>query len=333
MDKRAFLKAVGLLGAASMIPAPRLLANAPGRPKRGGCVLIPTEMAGPFPLDLTANEFYFRQDIREDMPGVELRQRIRIIGLEDCAPMVNVRVHIWQCSNVGLYSGYSLPINQGQADYTYLRGYQFTDANGEVEFITIFPGWYPGRICHIHFRVQVTSNYAATSQLSYPVAAKQAVYAAYPDLYPNGADPTSFAEDGIFNDGWEDQLATLGVNDEGVLESFLEVAVQGAGLPTGVLERATGQRFELGQNTPNPYRGTTVVPIQVKEPGDLHLDLFDLEGRKVATVQRLGVAPGEQRIELDLAAMGLPTANYVYQVRLLTASGEWLGQRLMTALR
>lgn len=333
MDKREFLRTAGLLGAASLLPSTRLFAaGTPGK-KAGGCVLIPTEMAGPFPLDLTANEFYFRQDIREDMPGVELRQRLRIIGLEDCEPMSNVRVHIWQCSNVGLYSGYSLPINQGQAAYTYLRGYQFTDANGEVEFITIFPGWYPGRICHIHFRVQVTSNYAATSQLSYPVAAKQAVYAAYPDLYPNGADPTSFAEDGIFNDGWEDQLATLGVNDEGVLESFLEVAVQGAGIPTGVLERATEQRFHLGQNMPNPYHGRTVVPVDVKEYGDLVLDLFDLQGRKVVTVERLGVRPGEQLVEFDMATLGLPTASYVYQARLFSASGEWAGQRMMTALR
>jgi hypothetical protein len=333
MDKRAFLRTAGLLGAASLLPSPRLIAAGATGKKAGGCVLIPTETAGPFPLDLTDNAFYFRQDIREGIPGVELRQRLRIIGLENCAPMPNIRVHIWHCSNVGLYSGYSLPINPGQEGFTYLRGHQFTDANGEVEFITILPGWYPGRVCHIHFRVQVSSNYAATSQLSYPEDAKQDIYAAHPDLYPNGVDPVGLAQDGAFVDGYENQLASLGMNSEGQLESFLEVAVQGTGIPIGVLERATAERFELGQNLPNPYQGKTVVPILVKEPGDLMLDLFALQGKKVATVERQGVRPGEHRIELDMAALGLPTANYVYQARLRSASGEWMAHRMMTALR
>ena len=60
--------------------------------------------------------------------------------------MQNVRVNIWHCDKDGLYSGYNT-----ETSLTYLRGYQFTDANGEVEFITIFPGLYTGRTCHIHF--------------------------------------------------------------------------------------------------------------------------------------------------------------------------------------
>ncbi|MEZ4687486.1 MAG: hypothetical protein R3B47_15900 [Bacteroidia bacterium] len=97
--------------------------------------------------------------------------------------MQSVRVNIWHCNKDGLYSGYDGNNNPGQAGLTYLRGYQMTDANGEVEFITILPGWYNGRICHIHFQVYVSSSYAAISQLTFPIADKNAIYQANSTLY------------------------------------------------------------------------------------------------------------------------------------------------------
>jgi hypothetical protein len=29
-----------------------------------------------------------------------------------------------------------------------------TDARGEARFITLYPGWYPGRTVHIHFKIR-----------------------------------------------------------------------------------------------------------------------------------------------------------------------------------
>ena len=40
----------------------------------------------------------------------------------------------------------------------YLRGYQITDDNGAVQFISIYPGWYSGRTVHIHVRVRTYSG-------------------------------------------------------------------------------------------------------------------------------------------------------------------------------
>jgi len=37
---------------------------------------------------------------------------------------------------------------------TFLRGIQFTDDQGRVEFATVFPGFYMGRTNHIHFKVR-----------------------------------------------------------------------------------------------------------------------------------------------------------------------------------
>lgn len=38
-------------------------------------------------------------------------------------------------------------------DGTFLRGLQFTNAHGVVEFESIYPGWYVGRDTHIHLKV------------------------------------------------------------------------------------------------------------------------------------------------------------------------------------
>jgi protocatechuate 3,4-dioxygenase beta subunit len=44
-----------------------------------------------------------------------------------------------------------------------------SDARGAVEFLTIYPGWYPGRTPHIHFKVRLYAgqrrSYEFTSQL------------------------------------------------------------------------------------------------------------------------------------------------------------------------
>lgn len=160
-NRRDFIKLTGLAGAASIIPVGKLSAENTvdtHHKIEAACMLVPTETAGPFPLDLTTNNAYFRNDVRESKTGVQLNLKLKIVGAGNCEPMQNVRVNIWHCDKDGLYSGYDQTNNKGQAGLTYLRGYQITDANGIVNFVTIFPGWYTGRICHIHFQVYVSSS-------------------------------------------------------------------------------------------------------------------------------------------------------------------------------
>lgn len=40
----------------------------------------------------------------------------------------------------------------------FLRGYQITNDLGQVQFTTIYPGWYLGRTIHIHVRVRTYSG-------------------------------------------------------------------------------------------------------------------------------------------------------------------------------
>ncbi|MBX7107399.1 MAG: hypothetical protein K1X61_02000 [Chitinophagales bacterium] len=170
----------------------------------------------------------------------------------------------------------------GVAGLTYLSGFQFTNANGEVEFISIFHGWYNGRICHIHFQVFVSSSYAAISQFTFPIADKQAQYAANSDLYTSGAGPMSLTSDNVFSDGYQYQMATLTPHTAtGDYESYFEVTVQVSGTAViGHPEKENTRNFALGQNFQNPYTNQTTIPINLVQPADLILDLYDLQGKK-----------------------------------------------------
>src|SRR5262249_42748859 len=55
------------------------------------------------------------------------------------------------CDAQGLYSG--IP-DRGTAGRDFLRGFQVTGESGLVRFLTVYPGWYPGRTVHIHAKVR-----------------------------------------------------------------------------------------------------------------------------------------------------------------------------------
>lgn len=336
MKRKDFLKTLGITtGAASILPLTSALGKGESKPLMpNSCTLIPTETAGPFPLDLTANTTFFRQDVRENKTGVRLNVKMKIIGATNCLPMQNVRVNIWHCDKDGLYSGYSQTNNQGQAGLTYLRGYQMTDANGEVNFTTIFPGWYTGRICHIHFQVHVSSAYAAVSQMTFDIATKNAIYTANPTLYTKGADPLNYNNDNIFSDGYTYQLASLTPNTTtGGYDSYLEVAVQGTGT-TGIghLEKEAAKYFTLGQNYPNPYASETVIPFEIKQSSAVLLELWDLSGRKVTTILKDNLGVGEHNMKVNVQALGLSSGNYVYQMEVKNANGVFKDCKMMTAI-
>lgn len=336
MERKAFLRGIGLAGAASLIPFGKALAGAGDAQKPSSCSLIPSEAAGPFPLDLSENSTFFRQDITGDREGVPLQLKMRILGEDGCLPMPNLRVNVWHCDKDGIYSGYDNAMNPGSTSTNWLRGYQMTDANGEVTFMTIFPGWYSGRICHIHFQVFVSSVYAAVSQLSFDVGAKNALYAANASLYTKGADPTSFNGDNIFSDGYSLQIATLTPNSTiNGYDAFLEATIKGGGSTTGLagLEPETGGQFKLGQNYPNPHRGFTTIPIHLTQAADVSIGLFDLSGRKVKELHlgRLGI--GEHDVDIDFSSGNVAPGNYIYQLQVENSNGTFRQCKMMTAAR
>ena len=109
-------------------------------------------------------------------------------------------VDIWHPDAVGQYSGF-----RGQGDdnsdtsgESFLRGKQTTDANGLVEFETIYPGWYPGRTVHIHFKAYTDERTFVTSQMYFPDDVSDAVFLKEP-YAARGPRRVTNANDGLLN--------------------------------------------------------------------------------------------------------------------------------------
>lgn len=197
------------------------------------CVLIPTETIGPFPLSTLLNSStVFREAINEDKAGVPLTVKLKLVDVDNSCNMVTGYVYIWHCDKDGLYSGYSQNNNQGQAGKTYCRGVQNTDSNGVATFTTIYPGWYAGRITHIHFQVFLTgysstAKSTAISQMAFPAEVTTAVYNS--DLYKSKGQNTSvpnFSADNVFSDGVTYQLATVSGSVEEGYTAELTVGIK-----------------------------------------------------------------------------------------------------------
>ncbi|HUV86761.1 MAG TPA: T9SS type A sorting domain-containing protein [bacterium] len=71
--------------------------------------------------------------------------------------------------------------------------------------------------------------------------------------------------------------------------------------------------FRLAQNFPNPARTTTTIAFTLAEAGDVTLEVFDLSGRKVATVAEGHRPAGENEAVLDTG--NLAAGVYVYRLR------------------
>lgn len=339
MKRNEFLKGVGIIGVGAMLPINKAAAAAGGdtAQKSTACTLIPSETEGPFPLDLTTNNSatYFRQDIREGKAGVTTYVKMKIIGKDNCLPMQNMRVNIWHCDKDGIYSGYNNSMNPGDVNATFLRGYQMTDAYGMVNFTTIFPGWYQGRVTHIHFQVYVSSIYKAVSQTTIDPAVKNAVYTKHSSIYTKGTDPQDITKDNIFSDGYSTQLGTLTENSDGTYTWYFEVTINGSGTSTGIrnYEGETGGHFSMGQNFPNPHSGFTTIPFTLNTASEVQMDIYDLSARKVASISKGSLSPGDYKIPVDFGALGIASGSYLYQIQASNSQGVFRQVKMMTAAR
>jgi protocatechuate 3,4-dioxygenase beta subunit len=187
----------------------------------GSCTLTREQTEGPYYFDVDA----IRSDIRENRPGVPLRLAIRVQdGGNGCAPLANAVVDLWHCDAGGVYSGFASASGGGRGgapgggsarsdDETFLRGAQVTNADGIVQFTTVYPGWYRGRTVHIHAKVHLDNATMLTTQLFFDEAVTDAVYAKAP-YTQRGAGDRSNASDPIFDDSL---LLTLRQDGDGYL--------------------------------------------------------------------------------------------------------------------
>lgn len=138
------------------------------------CAIIPEVTEGPYYFDPEME----RVDITEGRPGIPTRVRLQVVDAS-CVPMSGARVDIWHCDATGVYSGYAGQGDDGTTDTTgetFMRGTQFADDNGLVEFKTVYPSWYRGRTTHAHFKIFLDETNVLTGQIFFPDALSEYIY-------------------------------------------------------------------------------------------------------------------------------------------------------------
>ena len=175
---------------------------------------------------MISNSSFYRRDITEDRSGLPLTLTLTIVNANNaCSPMPNVTVEVWQCDAAGNYSEYSQPGFNGTGQ-TFLRGLQITDANGQVTFSTIYPGWYQGRATHIHVDVYRNGSLVKTTQIAFPESVSSAVYAT--GVYASkGQNTTTNSRDNVFADGTEGEMATVTGTVTGGYTGTLQIGIAG----------------------------------------------------------------------------------------------------------
>ncbi len=324
MERKEFLKSLGVLGAGLLVSS-----------RAQSCDVIRTEIAGPFVILPGQMAATFRTDMRENQPGQLHRMKFRILRNTDCTPIENAEVSAWHCNVDGNYSGYNTSghIVLNATGQNWLRGRALTDANGEVEFTSIFPGWYPGRVTHVHLQVKINSTSVKITQFTYPQAEKDIIHSSAP-YTAWGLDPVPASSDGSFADGTAGQVASLTLNEENQSwDSFLEVTVPDL-VVLGVKneERITGGQFELGQNFPNPFESVTCIPFALRNAATVSLGLYDMQGKRVALVQPTELPAGDHTFTVDLPSLNLPQAHYVYELTISNEAGTYHQCKRMTSI-
>ena len=202
---------VALFGSSAVAALAHRLSAQSGAPVRGAaaaCVVQPQQTEGPYFVD----ERLLRSDIREDpatgrtTAGIPLALTLNISQVRadgSCAALPGAEVHLWQCDAMGEYSDVKdrLFDNTGKK---FLRGHQITNAAGAASFTTIYPGWYPGRAVHIHFKVRTRAGVDRalefTSQFYFDESFTDRVFEAAP-YSTHAGSRTRNEQDNIYRNG------------------------------------------------------------------------------------------------------------------------------------
>jgi protocatechuate 3,4-dioxygenase beta subunit len=221
MERKNFFKnSIGLLGFTTVLPVltscnkdeTTVTGVTSGVSGPGSCAVTDSETDGPYPLYNNRGSSIQRINITDGKAGLPLSLNITIRNVNNnCNVLSNARVDIWHCDKDGYYSGYTNSGylgTQNNSSAVFCRGLQYSDETGLVKFTSIYPGWYSGRVTHIHAQVYFNNILKLTTQIAFPENINTDVYNT--GLYSShGQNPTKNTSDNIIRDSLSNELATV----------------------------------------------------------------------------------------------------------------------------
>lgn len=268
------------------------------------CVLTPTVTVGPYYFDANL----VRRDITEGKTGVPMTLNITVVNTAACAVQQGAMVDIWHADANGIYSGYAgQPGGVSTVGQTFLRGIQVTDNSGVATFTTVFPGWYSGRVAHIHFKIRTSSTTYVISQLFFDEAFRLSIYRNYApyNARTNVDGDTTLTSDSVYSSGGTTK-ATM------IASSTLSGGAVTANLVVGISQTVTSSEAEAeamqaAMQPPFPNPCNTITTVQLALPvseARLHIAVYDLLGREVLKLHDGPLAAGMHGIEVDTRSLG-----------------------------
>jgi protocatechuate 3,4-dioxygenase beta subunit len=183
------------------------------------------------------DEKLHRVDIRSDPTDGTVKQgallaltlNISSIVKGSCRPLEGAVVDLWQCDADGVYSDAEDPRYFNTVGKKFLRGYQVTDKDGVARFTTIYPGWYPERTPHLHYKIRspqsAKPHYEFTGQMYFDERLNDRVYAK-PPYAGRGKRTVSNIADRIYNrEGGRQSMLTVTPVKDGYAARF-DVALE-----------------------------------------------------------------------------------------------------------
>ena len=207
LSRRQVMIFLGATSASYLLDRRRAVAQAPTATPGTLCIARPEQTEGPYFVD----ERLHRSDIRSDpstgqvTPGTPLTVTVQVSRLHagECQPVPGAQIDMWHCDAAGRYSDVRDP-GFNTLGQKFLRGYQVTGPQGEVQFHTIYPGWYPIRTVHIHFKIRTAQvpgrGFEFASQWYFPDDLTDRIHTARP-YSSNGRRRIRNHHDFIFRDG------------------------------------------------------------------------------------------------------------------------------------
>jgi protocatechuate 3,4-dioxygenase beta subunit len=247
LDRRSLLKALALAPAVAVtVPRhARAEAQAAGLITTDVCIVQPELTEGPFYLDPEL----VRADIGEGRVGLPMVLRLQVVRA-DCSAVPGARVDVWHCDAEGVYSG----VNGNTG--TFLRGTQMTGPDGVAQFRTVFPGWYPGRVTHVHYKVILEGGQVLTSQLFFDDALAAGIHGDHEGYEGRGAQDTDLRADRIARSAGMGAVARMEMDaPDGEAVAALVVGIDEGARSGGLMERLFGRGYlgtRRGASPPDP---------------------------------------------------------------------------------